>query len=168
MINPKSNIVQTLQDEYEKLSQFLIFDFVSACFPPCLSQTRQLFWLNFVNMMYNLIKQHNSGWKMTPYAAKLVSNKPCLYHDIFFATWTRFLWKSQCFSVLSVLICRSPLCFLARGDLGTSWLAHRALTRLCQQRSVCKPHHRSAQAETDQFTPLQLKLQLFRLSSNWT
>ncbi len=28
------------------------------------NETRQLFWLNLVIMMYNLIKQCNSGWKM--------------------------------------------------------------------------------------------------------
>ncbi len=39
--------------------------------------------------MYNLTKQCDSGWKMTPFAAKLVSNKLCFYHDIFFATGTR-------------------------------------------------------------------------------
>ncbi len=32
--------------------------------------------------------------------------------------------------------------------------------------SVTKPHRQSAQAETDQFTPLQLSLQSFGLSSN--
>ncbi len=67
---------------------------------------------------------------MTP---KLVSNKPCFYHEIFFE-------KSVVLSVLSVLIEQSMLRFLATGDVSTSWLAHRALTRLCQQQSVCKPH----------------------------
>ncbi len=52
-------------------------------------QLDNFFWLNFVIMMYNLIKQCNSGWKMTPFALQLVSNKPCFYHDIFFATRTR-------------------------------------------------------------------------------
>ncbi len=46
------------------------------------------FWLNFVIMMCNLIKQCNSGWQMTPFAAKLISIKTCFYHDIFFATET--------------------------------------------------------------------------------
>ncbi len=40
-------------------------------------------------------------------------------------------------SELSVLIGRSMLHFLETGDIGTSWSAHRALTRLCQQQSVC-------------------------------
>ncbi len=46
----------------------------------------------------------------------------------------------------------------------------RVPTRLCQQQSVCRPHRQSdrARAETDQFTPLQLSLQPFNLSSNWT
>ncbi len=43
------------------------------------------FLLNFVIIMYNLIEQCNSCWKMTP----LVSNKSCFYHNIFFATRTR-------------------------------------------------------------------------------
>ncbi len=90
--------------------------------------------------MYNMIKQCNIHWKMTPFAAKLVSSKPCFYHEIFFATGTRVSKKNEksvTLSVLSVLIGRSTLCFLATGDVGTSWLAHRALTRLCQQQSVC-------------------------------
>ncbi len=114
----------------------------------------------------------NSGWKMTPFADKLVSNKSCFHHDIFFATRTRVgkNEKSVTLSVLSVLIGRSTLHFLATGDVSMSWLAHRALTHLCQQQSVCKPHRQSAraQAETDQFTRLQLSLQPFGLSSNWT
>ncbi len=46
-------------------------------------------------MMFNLIKQCNSGWKMTPFDAKLVSNKPCFYHEIFFAAGTRVSWKNK-------------------------------------------------------------------------
>ncbi len=71
-------------------------------------------------------------------------------------------------SVLSVLMGQSMLRFLATGYSDTSWLAHRALTRLCQQQSVCKPHRQSARAraETDQFTLLQLSLQPFGLSSD--
>ncbi len=106
-------------------------------------ETRQLFWLNFVIMFYNLIQQCNSGWKMTPFAAKLVSDKPCFCHDIFFATGTRVLGKNEksvTLSVLSVLIRWSMLHFLATGNVGTSWLAHRVLIRLCQQQSVRKPH----------------------------
>ncbi len=60
---------------------------------------------------------------MTPLVAELVSNKPCFYHDIFFATGTRVLWeneKSEMFSVLSVLICRPTLHLLATGDIGMS------------------------------------------------
>ncbi len=90
--------------------------------------------------MCNLIKQCNSGWKMTPFAAELLSNKSCFYQDICFATETK-VWrrneKSVTLSVLSVLIGRSMLHFLATGDVGTSWLAYCALTRLCQQQSVC-------------------------------
>ncbi len=103
----------------------------------------------------------------------MISNKLCFYHEIFFATGTRVSLKSEksvTLSVLSVLIRRSTLSFLATGDFGTSWLAHRALTRLCQQQSVCESHRQlaRARAETDQFTPLQLSLQPFGLSSNWT
>ncbi len=47
------------------------------------------FWLNFVITMYDLIKQSDSSLKMTPFAAKLVSNKLCFYQDIFFSTGTR-------------------------------------------------------------------------------
>ncbi len=89
--------------------------------------------------MYNLIKRCNSGWKMTPFDAKLVSNKSCFYHDIFFATRTRVPWKNEksvILSVLSVLICRSMLPFLATGDAITCWLAQCALTRLCQQQCL--------------------------------
>ncbi len=117
-------------------------------------------------MMYNLIKQCNSGGKMTPFAAKLISNKLCFYHEIFFATRMRVSQKNEklvTLSVLSVLIGRSTLCYIATGDVSTSWLAHCALTRLCWQQSVCEPHCQSAQAraETDQFSPLQLSLQHF-------
>ncbi len=110
---------------------------------------------------------------MTPFAAKLVCSKPCFYHDTFFAAGTRVAQtkgKSVMLSVLSVLIRWSALRFLATGDFGTSRLAHCALTRLCQQQTVCKPRCQSApaHAEMDQFAPLQLLLQLFHLSSNWT
>ncbi len=110
---------------------------------------------------------------MTPFAAKLVSSELCFYRDIFFATRTRVSWKiekSVTLSELSGLIGRSMLHFLATGDVSSSRLAHHALTRLCQQQSVCKTHRQSARAraETDQFTPLQLSLQPFRLTSNWT
>ncbi len=122
--------------------------------------------------MYNLIKQCNSGSKMTPFAAKLVSSKPYFYYDISFAIGTRVLpnEKSVVLSVLSVLIGRSMLHFLVTGDVGACRLGHYALTHLCQQQSVCKPHCQSAraQAEIDQFALLQLSLQPFRLSSNWT
>ncbi len=80
--------------------------------------------------MYNLIKQCNSGWKITPFAAKLVSNKPCFYQDIFFATRTRVSRKNEkpvTLSVLSVLNRRSTLCVFATGNVGTSWLAVRTL-----------------------------------------
>ncbi len=53
------------------------------------------FGLNFVIMMYILIKKCNSGWKVTPFGAKLVSNKPCLYHGIFFATGQGFRRKMK-------------------------------------------------------------------------
>ncbi len=56
-----------------------------------------------------------SGWKMTPFAAKLISNKSCFCHDIFFATGTRVPQKNEksvAFFVLSVLIGWSKLRFL--------------------------------------------------------
>ncbi len=127
----------------------------------------ELFCLNFVILMYNLIKKCNSGWKITPFTVELVSNIP---FAIFFECFTKEKKeKSVTLSVFSVLIRRSTLRFSATGDVGTSWLAHRALTHLCQQQSVCKPHRQSApaRAETDQFTPMQLSLQPFGLSSNW-
>ncbi len=107
-------------------------------------------------MMSYLIKQCNSGLKMTPFTAKLVSNKPCFNHDIFFATKMRVSRKNEksvTLSVLSVLIRWSTMRFLATGDVGTSRLAHCALTRLCQQQSVRKPHRL-----TEKFTLLQLPL----------
>ncbi len=81
------------------------------------------FLLYFVIMTYNLIKQCNSnGYKMMPLADKLV-NKPCFYHEIFFATRTRVSQKNEksvTLSVLSVLIGWSTLRFLATGDVSTS------------------------------------------------
>ncbi len=53
---------------------------------------------------------------MTPFAAKLVSNEPCFYHYIFFATETKVSPKN----VLSVLIRWSTLRFLVTGDVNTS------------------------------------------------
>ncbi len=44
--------------------------------------------------------------------------------------------KSVMLSVLSVLIGRSTQRFLPTGDVSMSWLAHRALTRLCQQQCL--------------------------------
>ncbi len=46
-------------------------------------------------MMYNLIKQSNSGLKIKPFADEMVSNKLCFYHEIFFATRTRVSWKIE-------------------------------------------------------------------------
>ncbi len=86
--------------------------------------------------MYNLTKQCNTGWKMTPIAAKLVSSELCFYHDIFFANRTRILPKNETsvtLSVLSVLTGWTMLRFLATGDVSTSSLVHRALIRLWQQ-----------------------------------
>ncbi len=40
---------------------------------------------------------------MTPFAAKLASNKPCFYHDIFFATWMRVSHRDEKSVTLSVL-----------------------------------------------------------------
>ncbi len=80
--------------------------------------------------MYDLIKQCNSGWKMTPLAAELVSNKPCFYSHIFFATGTRVSQKSEksvTASVLSILIGWSMLHFLATDDVSMNWLAFCAL-----------------------------------------
>ncbi len=89
-------------------------------------------WLkwDFVIIMYDLIKQCNSGWKRTSFAAKLVSNGSCFYGDIFVATGMKVLWKNEksfMLSVLSVLIGRSTLRFLVTGDVGMSWLAVHAL-----------------------------------------
>ncbi len=41
--------------------------------------------------MYNLIKQCNSGWQITTFAAKLVSNKPRFYRNIVFITTMKIL-----------------------------------------------------------------------------
>ncbi len=93
--------------------------------------------------MYNLIKQCNSGWKMTPFTAKLVSSKLCFYYDVFFVTGTKISQKkdkSVMLSVLAVRIRRSTPRFLATSDVSTSGLAHRALTHLCHQQSVCKSY----------------------------
>ncbi len=60
---------------------------------------------------------------MTQFAAKLVSDKACFYYDIFFAMRTKVLGeneKSVTLSVLSVLIRRPTLHFLATGDVGMS------------------------------------------------
>ncbi len=57
---------------------------------------------------------------MTAVAAKLVCNKPCFYHDIFFANGMRVSWKNEksvTLSVFSVLIGQSMLRFLATGDV---------------------------------------------------
>ncbi len=113
-------------------------------------------WLNSVIVV----------WKMTPFASKLVSNKPCFYQDIFFATGTRVSWKNEksvMLSVHSVQICRSMLRFLATGDVGTSWLAHRTQPCLCQKQCLSA----WAQTETDQFTPLRLSLQPFNLQTGF-
>ncbi len=67
---------------------------------------------------------------MTPFAAKLVSIKPCLYHDIFFAKGMKVSQKnkqSKTLSVLSVRIGWSMLHLLVTGDVGASWLAARAV-----------------------------------------
>ncbi len=102
---------------------------------------------------------------MTPFAAKLVSSKPCFYHHIFFITGTRISRKnekSMTLSVLSVLICWSTLRFFV------TEISSPCSDLPLQQQSFCKPHRQSARtrAETDQFTLLQLSLQPFCLSSN--
>ncbi len=74
--------------------------------------------------MYNLIKSCNSGWKMTPFAAKLVSNRPCFYHDSIFATGTRVSWKNGTSVTLSVLIGRSAL-------LSNRWCWFELISSLC-------------------------------------
>ncbi len=113
-------------------------------------------------MMYNLIKQCNRGWKMTPFRINWSPMSPIF--TMIFSLPLRWGFcgkmKNQWRSLYSVLICKSTLCFLATGDVDMSWLAHRALTRLCQQQSVCKPHRQSARAgaEADQFTPVQTGL----------
>ncbi len=63
---------------------------------------------------------------MTSFAAKLVSNQPCFYSDIFFASRMRVSWKNVLFA-LSVLIGWSLLHLLATGDVSVSWLAARTL-----------------------------------------
>ncbi len=81
------------------------------------------FWLTFVMMVYHLTKQCDSCWKMKPFTDKLVSNKPCFSHYIFFATVSRVLQenkKSVTFTVLSVLIGWSTRHVLATGDVSTS------------------------------------------------
>ncbi len=55
---------------------------------------------------------------MTLFAAKLVSSKPCFYHDIFFATGMRVSWTNEKSVTLSAL--RFTLVLLATGDVGTS------------------------------------------------
>ncbi len=100
-------VKRSVRTETRNINESCFFHFLSACSVTrqflCIcshtntssphfikaSETRQLFWLNFVIMMYNLVKQCNIGWKMTSFAAKLVSNKPCFYHDIVFANRMR-------------------------------------------------------------------------------
>ncbi len=60
---------------------------------------------------------------MTTFTAKLIFSKSCFYHDIFFATRTKVLWKNEksaMLSVLAVLIGWSTLHFLVTGDVGSS------------------------------------------------
>ncbi len=101
------------------------------------------FWLNFVIMMNNLIKECNSGWKMTPLAAKLVSNEPCFYNDVFF--------------VEKCSLCPDWLVYAA--PLSDRWHRYElicclcALTGLCRQQSPQATHCQlaQAQAEREQF-----------------
>ncbi len=69
--------------------------------------------------------------------------------------------KNQWRSLYSVLIHQSTL-----SDRWRQYELISSTLSVC----VCKPHSQSAgvRAETDQFTPLQLSLQPFCLSSNWT
>ncbi len=83
--------------------------------------------------MYNLVKHCNSGWKMTPLAYWSPIN-PVLTIIFSLPPGQGFRGKKEksvMLSVLFILYCRSTLCFLVTGDVGRSWLAHRALTRLC-------------------------------------
>ncbi len=67
---------------------------------------------------------------------------------------------------LSVLTGQSTLHFLASDDVGTSWLVHRALTRLCQQQSVYTVSQLELELRRTSLL-LQLSLQLFCLGPNW-
>ncbi len=125
------------------------------------SETRQLFLFNFIILMYNLIKQCNSGWKMTPFAAKLASNKLCFYHEIFFFT---VIWK-----ISDALCTLSPDWPFYVVILSDKWRRYLLISSPCSDSPLPTTEClQAAPSETDQFTPLQLSLQPFVLSSNWT
>ncbi len=98
----------------------MIYVFSSLQFvPTSLKDTKLLFLLkvkldNFfwLNLMYNLIKQCNSGWKMTPFTVKLVSNKPCFCHDILSQRDEGFVEKWKISDALSTL-CPNSLVYAA-------------------------------------------------------
>ncbi len=98
-----------------------------ACVYCMLSETRQLFWRNFVVMMYNLIRQCNSGWKMTPFTASWSPISPVftVRFPLPLERGFREKMKSQWCSLHSLP--NSPI----YADVGMSWLGHRALTHLC-------------------------------------
>ncbi len=89
---------------------------------------------------------------MTPFVAKLVSNKPCFYHDTFFATGTRVSRKN----LKSVTLCTlCPNLLVSASLLSNKWRQYDLISWLnSQQQSVCEPNRQlaPARAETDQFT----------------
>ncbi len=85
----------------------------------------ETFWLSFVIMMYNLIKQCNSDWKMTLFAAKLVSSKPCFYHDILFSTGRRVFAKK--WKIIDALCALSP----NAGLLSNRWHQCELISKTC-------------------------------------
>ncbi len=120
-------------------------------------------------------KSHNTHWQI--FVSDSILRELCFLMPLYLGLVKMLLLPSylpnQWHSVFSALIGQSALCFLVTGDISTSWLAVCAFcsnSPNCRQQNVCEPHHHSAQAqaETDQFTPLQLSLQPFGLSSNWT
>ncbi len=133
-----------------------------------LSDTRKLFCLNFVIMMCNLIKQRESGWKMALFAYKIGHQSSLFLAWYFLCHWDEgFAEKWKISDALCTFCPNSPV---YAALLSYRWCQYKLISSLCQQQSVCKRHRQSARAraETDQFTLLQLSLQPFGLSSNWT
>ncbi len=78
--------------------------------------------------MYNLIKQCKSGWKMTPFAVKLISNKPCFCHDVFFATGMKVLWKNKKSDALCTLCPDWPVYAVLLSD---RWCRYELISSPC-------------------------------------